>query len=211
YVEGEDLADYLTRKGKLPITEALTIVEQAARALKAAHEKSIIHRDIKPANLLMTRDGHVKVSDMGLAKILNEESEVTATGVAIGTPHFLAPEQADDASNVDHRADIYALGITLLYLLTGKKPFDGMTPFSVVLAHANKPLPNGAALGTELPAAVEALIQKMAAKDRGDRYPDYDSLLADLARVKDGLAPLAKMPRKGPSLWSANKALLAGV
>jgi len=189
YVEGQDLAQYAEENGKIPIEAALEIAEQAALALKAASEKSIIHRDIKPSNLMLTRDGKIKVSDLGLAKILNEASDLTLTGAGMGSPYFMAPEQASDARDVDHRVDIYSLGITLLYLMTGKRPFDGNTPFSIVLAHANKPLPSGVELGTELPEEVEALIQKMAAKNPLERYADYDALLTDLRRVKAGYAP----------------------
>jgi hypothetical protein len=194
-VEGEDMADYLVKRGKLPAAEALDVIEQAAQALKAAREKAIIHRDIKPANLLRTKEGRIKVSDLGLAKKLTEDSDMTATGVGIGSPHFLAPEQADDARRVDHRADIYSLGITLLYLLTGKKPYDGTSAFSVVMAHASRPLPSGAELGTELPENVEGLIRRMAAKKPEERYQDYGSLLADIARVKAGYAPIQWLPR----------------
>ena len=107
----------------------------------------------------------------------------------MGSPYFMAPEQANDAKDVDHRVDIYSLGLTLLYLLTGRRPFDGNTPFSIVLAHASKPLPRGAELGTELPSPVEGLIQRMAAKQPEDRHADYDALLEDLRRVKAGQAP----------------------
>src|SRR5262245_40608910 len=195
YVEGQDLSDYTDEVGKLSILAALEIIEQAALALKAACEKSIIHRDIKPSNLMLTRDGRVKISDLGLAKILTEASDLTLSGVGMGSPYFMAPEQANDARDVDHRADIYALGLTLLYLLTGKRPFDGNTPFSIVLAHANKPLPSGVELGTELPEEVEELVQKMAAKNPAERHADYDSLLQDLRRVKAGYAPAYALPR----------------
>jgi len=199
FIEGEDLAQYVERAGKLPVDQALTVVEQAAQALKAACAKSIIHRDIKPSNLMLTSEGTIKVADMGLAKILTESSDMTATGVGMGSPHFIAPEQADDSRNVDHRADIYALGLTLLYILTGKKPFDGGTPFSVVLAHVNKPLPSGIDLGTELPAEVEVFIRRMAAKKPNDRYQDYDSLLADLQNVRAGIAPVSVTTEEVPT------------
>lgn len=205
FVEGEDMSEHLQRVGKLDLVSALTVIEQAASALKAAREKSIIHRDIKPANLMRTRDGTIKVSDLGLAKKLTDDSEVTATGVGIGSPHFLAPEQADDARNVDHRADIYSLGISLLFLLTGKRPYDGTSAFSVVMAHASKPLPSGDELGTSLPDNVEALIKRMSAKRPEDRYQDYDVLLADLARVRAGFAP-AIAPLRSGSIWSSTGA-----
>lgn len=211
YVEGEDLAEYIRCNGKLTIAEGLAVVEQAAHALKAAHEKSIIHRDIKPANLMLTTDGIVKVSDLGLAKILTDDSEVTATGVGIGSPHFLAPEQADDARRADHRADMYALGITLLYLVTGKKPYEGASVFSVVLAHAQRPLPSGLELGTELPDAIEAFIRRLAAKNPADRYPDYDTLLADLDRVKAGFAPVQRIGHQAATGWASNVPLRIGM
>jgi serine/threonine protein kinase len=202
FVEGQDLGNYLEQHGKVPIPTALEIIEQAALALRAATEKSIIHRDIKPSNLMLTLDGRVKVSDMGLAKILTEDSNLTLTGVGMGSPYFIAPEQASDARDVDHRADIYSLGLTLLFLLTGRRPFEGNTPFSIVLAHSNKPLPSGAELGTELPEEVETLIRRMAAKDRDERYADYESLLADLRLVKAGFTPAFERPAERAPLLS---------
>jgi len=193
YVDGQDLSDYADANGKLSILAALDIVEQAAQALKAAGEKSIIHRDIKPSNLMLTRDGRVKISDLGLAKILTEVSDLTLSGIGMGSPYFMAPEQANDARDVDHRADIYALGLTLLFLLTGKRPYDGNTPFSIVLAHVNKPLPRGIELGTDLPVELETLIQRMAAKNPNDRYGNYDLLIQDLRRVKAGYAPIFEL------------------
>jgi len=188
-VDGVDLSMHVKDHGKLPIPDALAYFEQAVNALKFAARHAIIHRDIKPANLMLTSDGRVKVADLGLAKKLTDDSDVTMTGVGMGSPHFLAPEQADDAAHVDHRADIYALGVTLLYLLTGKRPFEGASNFSVVLAHANKPLPTGFELGTPLPEEIERFIKRMTAKLPAARYQDYDELLADLQRVKAGHRP----------------------
>ncbi len=210
FVDGEDLSDYVEKHGKLSVVEALEVIEQAASALKAAYDKTIIHRDIKPSNLMRTRDGLVKVADLGLAKMLSQNLEMTATGVGIGSPYFIAPEQAADASSVDHRADIYSLGITLLFLLTGKKPFDGATPYSIVLAHVNKDLPSGAELGTNLPPEVERLVQRMSAKDPEDRYQDYGTLLSDIRLVKAGAQPkLAPVRSKNP--WRSTKAVSAGL
>jgi serine/threonine protein kinase len=125
FIEGQDLAKIVSQAGKMPLKDGLKIVTDVASALQEAHSKGIIHRDIKPANILLTSKGVVKVSDLGLARRLDDDSDLTATGAGIGTPHFMSPEQARDAHHVDHRADIYSLGITLLYLLTGKRPYEG--------------------------------------------------------------------------------------
>ena len=188
-VDGVDLSIHVKEHGKLPVADALNYFEQAVNALKFAARHAIIHRDVKPANLMLTRDGTVKVADLGLAKKLTDDSDVTMTGVGMGSPHFLAPEQADDAAHVDHRADIYSLGVTLLFLLTGKRPYEGASNFSVVLAHANKPLPTGVELGTPLPDEIERFIKRMTAKHPAARYQDYEELLADMKRVKAGQGP----------------------
>lgn len=188
-VDGVDLSMHVKEHGKLAVGDAFNYFEQAVVALKFAASHAIIHRDVKPANLMLTREGVVKVSDLGLAKKLTDDSDVTMTGVGMGSPHFLAPEQADDAAHVDHRADIYSLGVTLLFLLTGKRPYEGASNFSVVLAHANKPLPTGFDLGTPLPDEVEGFIKRMTAKLPEARYQSYDELLTDLRRVKAGQRP----------------------
>jgi serine/threonine protein kinase len=210
FIDGENLSEYISKRGKIPVENALAIVGQAANALKAAVEKSIIHRDIKPSNLMLTRDGRVKVADMGLAKILTENSELTMSSISIGSPHFIAPEQAGDSKNADHRVDIYSLGVTLLYLVTGKHAFDGDSPISVVLAHATKPLPTGADLGTELAAEVESLIRRMTAKNPDERYQTYDELLADLQLVQRGQLPVAEpLPELPVENNSGNKLAMA--
>ena len=135
---------------------------------------------------MLTRDGQVKVADMGLAKSVTEDSNLTQTGAGMGTPYYMSPEQAEDARTADHRADIYSLGVTLLHILTGKRPYEGDSAYSIILGHAMNPLPTGEELGVKLPDGVEALIQKMAAKSPDERYQDYDNLLADLGKVKSG-------------------------
>jgi serine/threonine protein kinase len=201
YVDGKDLAELVHSSGKLDLPLALSVIEQTAQALAAALEKKIIHRDIKPSNLLLSAANVLKVSDLGLAKRLDEASDMTLSGSGMGSPHFLAPEQASDARTVDHRADIYALGITLLYLLTGKRPFDRTSAFSVVLAHAQNPLPTGEELGTQLSPPVEALIRKMAAKNPQDRYQTYAELLQDVARVRQGLQPKSPLRTASSPNW----------
>jgi eukaryotic-like serine/threonine-protein kinase len=189
FVEGGNLSEYVAKHGKMTVGQALAIVEQTALALRAAAERSIIHRDIKPSNLMLDAHGRVKVADLGLARILTDNSETLFSDINIGSPHFIAPEQAGFPESTDCRADMYSLGITLLYLLTGKYAYDGDSPLAIVRAHASQPLPSGADLGTDLPPAMETLIRRMAAKKPDERYPGYDALLADLNLAKQGLPP----------------------
>ena len=192
FVDGESAQDRLDREGKLSLEWALHIVRGVAEALRYAHQHGIIHRDIKPDNIMLTKDGHVKLADLGLAKKMGDvTSGVTQTGAGMGTPYYMAPEQAEDARSVDHRADIYALGITLLHLLTGRRPFEGQTAYNIIFAHVSKPLPTGKQLGTELAPEVEAVIQKMCAKEPDQRCQDYDTLLTDLERAQAGQPTVA--------------------
>ena len=189
FVDGESARDLLKREGRLALDRALAIAEGVARALQYAHQHGIIHRDIKPDNVMVTWEGAVKLADLGLAKRIADDSGVTQTGAGLGTPYYMAPEQAEDARSVDHRADIYALGITLLHLVTGRRPFDGESAYSIVIQHREKELPSARELGAVIPQEIETLIRKMCAKDPRQRYQDYDSLLADLERARTG-APL---------------------
>jgi len=187
FVDGESARELLKREGRLLVDRALAIAEGVAGALQYADQQGIIHRDIKPDNIMVTREGQVKLADLGLAKRIADNSGMTQTGAGLGTPYYMAPEQAEDARSVDHRADIYALGITLLHLVTGKRPFDGESAYSIIIQHREKELPSARELGAEIPLGVEGLIRKMCAKDPEQRHQDYDSLLADLARVRTGM------------------------
>jgi len=209
FVDGESVQDRLDREGKLALDWSLHIVRGAAEALKYAHEHAIIHRDIKPDNIMLTADGQVKLADLGLAKKIGVTTAgVTQDGATMGTPYYMAPEQAEDARRVDHRADIYALGITLLHLLTGKRPYEGESVYSIILSHADKPLPSGDELGTPLPPAVESVIQKMCAKSPDERYQDYETLLADLGKVEAGEVPqaIAEKLRREPTVPAGPRA-----
>jgi len=133
YVDGRSMQDWMNELGRLSVGDALHVVLRCADALKHAHELNLIHRDIKPDNILVTKKGVVKLSDFGLAKALDEEDmSLTQSGTGLGTPLYMAPEQARNAKTVDHRADIYALGVTLYYFLTGKHPFAGDTVVELI-------------------------------------------------------------------------------
>lgn len=198
-VSGGSLDDQLKAKGKLPPKLASTLILQAARGLKFAHDHGMVHRDIKPANLMMTSDGMVKVADMGLVKTQGAEelsaedatdvqsmvlasarSQVTAIGSSMGTPAYMSPEQSTDATNVDKRADIYSLGCTFYALLTGKPPFDGNTLLEVITKHRVEKIVRPERIISGLPTILGDVIEKMAAKNPDDRYQDLEELIHDL-------------------------------
>jgi WD40 repeat protein/serine/threonine protein kinase len=189
YVEGHDLDRLVQEHGPLPVEQACEYIRQAALGLQHAHERGLIHRDIKPANLLVTGGGQyglVKLLDMGLAKVLQGADEttmvtaLTAHGTIIGTCNFIAPEQARDASEVDIRADLYSLGCTLYFLLTGKPPFAGGTPAQKLLRHQNEAPRPVETLRPEVPAPISQIVRRLLAKDARDRYPTPAALAAAL-------------------------------
>jgi eukaryotic-like serine/threonine-protein kinase len=181
FVDGMSLSQLVAKKGPLDIPYACTFARQAARGLQHAFEAGMVHRDIKPHNLMLTRKGQVKILDFGLARLASETREelglpigvdrpdLTRIGDVMGTPEFMAPEQITDASGADIRADIYSLGCTLYYLLTGKAPFTGATTLAVMLAKQNgTPRPIGQ-LRDDLPTDLVAAINKMMAKSPAQR------------------------------------------
>ncbi len=195
FVEGETVLERMKREGKIPLDDALQIIESVTEALGDAIRESIIHRDIKPENIILSTRGRIKIADLGLAKSVDEEDQsMTQTGSSLGTPYYMSPEQAKDAASVDHRADIYALGITLLHMLTGKRPFSGKTAYAIILAHSQEKLPTGGELGTDLPTEVDALIQKMAAKKADERFQTYEDLLSEIRSVSGSPAVQGQVP-----------------
>ena len=191
YFEGEPLDAQLKRDRFLPWEKAIEIVMQVARGLKHAHEHSFIHRDIKPANIFITKDGVAKILDLGLSKNISdtEQSFNTQTGVAMGTPHYISPEQARGDKGIDGRTDIYSLGATFYHLITGETPFQGSTAAVIMMKHLNDQLPNPQDNQDEIPDGIVQVIQKMMAKEPSDRYADCAELLADLELVIDGKMP----------------------
>ncbi len=174
YVAGEDLQKVVARKGPLPVPAACFYAFCAATGLQHAHEHGLVHRDIKPANLLLTKvkgKAVVKVTDFGLAKPAADDGGLTGTGVLMGTPDYLAPEQATDAATADTRADIYSLGCTLYCLLAGAPPFrDAAGLMGKVDAHRHRPPKSLTEVRPDVPAELAAVVAKMLAKRREDRY-----------------------------------------
>ncbi len=187
YVNGESLQDRLTREGRIPPTESLAIAAHIAQALSYAWQKAqLIHRDVKPSNILISNEGHVKLSDLGMAKCVSENaSQLTSTGMALGTPHYISPEQAHGRPDIDFRADIYSLGCTLYHMLTGRVPYEASDPVAVILKHVNEPPPNILAVMPDCPPAIVTLLNKMLAKDRDQRQQSYDELVTELFAAHD--------------------------
>ncbi|MCK6470497.1 MAG: serine/threonine protein kinase [Planctomycetes bacterium] len=188
FVDGESLRQRLKKVGKFPEREALEIVRKCAAGLGHAHENNLIHRDIKPDNVLLGKKGEVKIVDLGLAKAVDDDQRLTKTGTAIGTPHYISPEQARGDSGVDHRSDIYSLGATLYALLTGQTPFQGKNNNEIMLKHLKEELENPQDIVPEISDAAVGVVSKMMAKDPDDRYADCKQVIADIDQALKGQA-----------------------
>ncbi|HTU88796.1 MAG TPA: family 16 glycoside hydrolase, partial [Gemmataceae bacterium] len=204
YIEGQDLASLVKSQGPLPVPHACFYVQQAALGLQHAFEKQMVHRDIKPQNLILAREGKkhiVKVLDFGLAKVMREKSEdtgLTGEGKMLGTPDYIAPEQTLDAAKADIRADIYSLGCTLYYLLSGHPPFSASSLGAILVAHQMHEAKPLNLERPEVPEELAAVVRKMMAKSPAKRYQTpLDVVQALSPFVKQGA-----MPKPSPELSS---------
>lgn len=205
-IEGGSLADAL-KAGPLPWKEATRLVADACRGLAAAHEAGMIHRDIKPANILRSRDGVAKITDFGLAKLVEGlGASLTAAGRVVGTPAYMSPEQCHSMP-VDHRTDIYSLGATYYALLTGEGPYGGSssTP-QLMFAHCYKPVPDPRMVAPKLPEGCAAVVRRAMAKAREDRYPGALEMLDDLEALLAGATPAAQSRLASPRPRSSSAA-----
>ena len=183
YVEGTDLKDYVRQRGALHPIEAVRIMMQIVSAIAAAHQNRIIHRDIKPQNILIDREGNVKITDFGIAVALSDTS-LTQTNTLLGSVHYLSPEQARGGM-ATIQTDIYALGIVLYELLTGKVPFDGESAVSIALKHFQEPLPPVINPSVMIPQSLENIVLKATAKDSMNRYRSCYEMFQDLKTCLD--------------------------
>ncbi|MCK7470596.1 MAG: serine/threonine protein kinase [Desulfomicrobium escambiense] len=168
YVAGEDLKSFIRRSGHLNEAKAVGLARQIAEGLAEAHRLGVVHRDLKPQNIMIDKDGNAKIMDFGIARSLHTRG-VTGTGVIIGTPEYMAPEQAD-GRDVDSRADIYALGAVLFEMVTGRVPFEGETPLSIVLKHRSEPPADPQTVNAQLSTGLSRVILKCLEKARERRY-----------------------------------------
>ncbi len=191
YVDGQNLEEILEKRGRISERTALKIATQIGKALKYAHSRGLTHRDLKPNNVMITRDGRAKLADLGLAKRLDGAAgHITQTGVIVGTPAFMAPEQITNPKGVDLRTDIYGLGVTLYCMLTGLTPFETRTTMEVVhdLVAGKSPIPEKM---DGLSPALQTIVRKMTAPDPSDRYADADAVLEAIQRVQGGTGKAA--------------------
>ena len=208
YIEGKDLSGFVNDNGPLNVKQVLRVTTQAAKAMEYAHAQGVIHRDIKPHNLLLSEgeSGNytVKILDMGLARFdslladhpdASIHAAMTNTGVIMGTVDYMSPEQAVSSRDADVRSDIYSLGCTLHFLLTGKRVYDGETMMARLVAHREQPIPSLQDNRDDVPDGLDKVFRTMVAKKREDRYQSMTEVLTDLKSVSEGDTPtLAKAP-----------------
>ncbi len=216
FVEGASLFDVLKKKGPLPIPYACHYARQAALGLQHASEQGMVHRDIKPHNLMLTPRGQVKILDFGLARLASEQKHaggLTRSGDFMGTPEFVAPEQAMDASKADIRADLYSLGCTLYCLLAGRPPFQEDTAVKLVLAHIEKEPALLTEVSSEVPGELSAAVARMLAKDPAHRFQtprEAAEILAPFCKAGKKTGGLSGQSTAEEPTLPANRTILPG-
>jgi serine/threonine protein kinase len=175
YVDGGTLKDLLGQE--LRFERIGDLLGQVADALDYAHGQGILHRDVKPSNILIERGQRVLLSDFGLAKMVGSQEQITATGVGLGTPAYMSPEQGQ-GETVDARTDVYALGVVLYEMTTGRVPFRAETPMAIIIKHVTAPLPLPRSINPAVPESVEQVILKALAKNKEDRYASAGAMMA---------------------------------
>ncbi len=194
WLEGRSLAELLREQKKLPLDRVIRIARGIGEALTAAHANGIVHRDLKPDNIFLVRKGgdpeFVKVLDFGIAKLLADGADLkTRTGAIMGTPHYMSPEQCN-GTNVDERTDVYALGVILFEMLTGRLPFEAGGLAELLVAHLSKPPPPLRSLDTTIPPVVELAVLQALEKDRARRFQSVEALVAALGGTSPTVPPV---------------------
>ncbi len=198
YMPGGSVEDLLNRQKKLTLVRALDITLDTARGICFAEKRGLVHRDIKPGNLMISESGMVKIGDLGIARRAEAGAKVSQEDGVSGSPHYISPEQAR-GEDLDSGADIYSLGVSLYHMLAGRPPFVGSNAKELVLKHLNEPPPDITKLRSGLPAEVVALVTRMMAKSRAERYPDAGELIDELERIVARLKSPPAQFRRRPS------------
>src|ERR1051325_8765500 len=212
YVAGENLKQLIVRRGPAPVTTALELGIQIARALSFAHQQGLVHRDVKPQNVLLNGEGEAKVTDFGIARSLDVQHGMTQTGTVLGTSDYIAPEQAQ-GQRVDEQTDVYSLGVVLYELLTSEVPVPGDNFVAVAMRHINEPPPPIRDKRPDVPPRVEAAVQRAMAKNPADRFNtmtdfcrELEACLGELASAGTQVAPAVRTShhrarRRGGLAW----------
>ncbi len=203
FVDGESLSAVIKREGRLQVADALKILHQSSKGLSVAHEHGVIHRDIKPGNLMLSQRGQIKIADFGIALANHDfNSKLTGTGEFVGTPGYLSPEVCLGKS-VDQRSDIFALGIVLFEMLTGRTPFSDESPLKLMLDVVQSQIPDVRELNSDVDVEVAAILSRMLEKEPMDRYQSTEALIEDLEKhplIKlGGPLKLKTLPPSGPA------------
>ena len=195
FIDGDTVFDRIQAQKRIPEPEAIRLARQAASALQHAHERGFIHRDVKPKNLMLTRNGLLKLADLGLARAESDSDAASEErGKIFGTPYYISPEQVR-AKPVTPATDIYGLGATLYHMVTGKVPFDGTAPKEVMQKHLRDPLVPPDQLAPSLSGGLSMIIEMMMAKDPRERYRSAKDLIEDLDQVAAGQPPVHARPK----------------
>ena len=199
---GEHFGERLRREGRLDLRDAATIIVQVAKALRRAHEAGVVHRDLKPANVFLSRvddDEIAKLLDFGIAKSgWGDDGEVTKTGVVLGSPSYMSPEQVRGIKYIDHRSDLWSLGVLLYRALTGQMPFQGESNLDVALRIAGEPYPIATSLAPDLPFEVDDLFARALARDREDRFQSAREMAAAITSLCAGAGRASDPPLSSP-------------
>ncbi|MHC4660988.1 MAG: protein kinase domain-containing protein [Planctomycetota bacterium] len=201
YVDGMTVRQRLEEGGTFSEQDALEVIYQIALALDHAQKNSIVHRDIKPDNIMLSKDGTAKLCDLGLAKSIAVDGSLTQTGVAIGTPFYISPEQAKGAEKIDIRSDIYSLGVTLFHMLTGSVPFKGSTPIMIIAKHINESVPDPRVIRGELSQGISDLTLWMTARDIDARCQSPTALIEAIESIIIGNTPKLGGTTRKTRLW----------
>ncbi len=182
YVPGENLKNLIKRIGQLSLAKALSIAKQIGEGLAEAHRLGVVHRDLKPQNIMVDSEGNARIMDFGIARSIKTKG-ITETGMIIGTPEYMSPEQVEGLE-ADHRSDIYSFGVILFEMVTGRVPFSGTTPLSIILKHKTEKPSDPRAFADQIPYELSRLILKCMEKQKEKRYQSVDELLSDLAEIE---------------------------
>ncbi len=213
FVPGENLKSLIKRVGQLSKTKAISIAKQVCEGLVEAHRLGVIHRDLKPQNIMVDSDGNARIMDFGIARSIRTKS-ITETGMIIGTPEYMSPEQVEGV-DVDHRSDIYSLGVILFEMLTGRVPFQGETPLSVILKHRTEQPPNPRKIDDQIPIEISQMILKCMEKDKNKRYPTAEALLATIVDIEKSFTTTRTLrigrKKEGAGKFKGNKIPLIAI